>query len=169
MKKKETKVCEWRYIFPCTNFTAKEVKAALKDKLKFDEGVNFDNLEEGFIENQDYITVVPIQIALDMETRSRVIETMPTCKFIVTGVSEENLDRLLSLGFTVVNMSEYVSEDSTVKSTNPKDILKDHSWAEIKDALDLYGNLKPLLELLGPSKQKILEGTKNGTLKITVE
>lgn len=169
MKKENTCTkIEWRYLFPC-NYSVESIQKALMDKTSFDGETKFDISEE-FVDNCDYITLVPIEVALDTETRERVRELSPKTRFIITGVHESDVSRLVKLGYEVVDMDPYAEpEPETKPVVNPKDVLKDHSWAEIKDALEVYGNLKPLLEILDEDGQNILNGLKKGTIKVTVE
>ena len=53
-----------------------------------------DNIDLSWIEKQDYITAVPIQIALTTEMRDEVMDKNPECRFIVTGVQNSGAEFL---------------------------------------------------------------------------
>lgn len=73
-------------------------RAAIKvlgEKVLNDETA-FMSVDPVWVRKQDYITVLPVQVALTVEMRAVVQANSPDTKFIVTGVTSENVDSLIN-------------------------------------------------------------------------
>lgn len=87
-----------------------------------------DGTDLEFVGSQDYITAVPIEIALDMETRAKLIYLNPNVRIIVTGVPANRVAHLREYGYVVFTLDAKLDEDgvsdsvkvSTNDSTDPE-------------------------------------------------
>lgn len=73
-------------------------RAAIKvlgEKVLNDETA-FMSVDPVWVRKQDYITALPVQVALTVEMRAVVQANSPDTKFIVTGVTSENVDSLIN-------------------------------------------------------------------------
>lgn len=97
-------------------------KAAVRklgEKVLNDETA-FASVDPVWVRKQDYITALPVQVALTVEMRAVVQANSPDTKFIVTGVTSENVDSLINeFGYKVY--PTYTIED-TVNPENDKDL-----------------------------------------------
>lgn len=71
-----------------------------------------------FLKQQDFITAVPIEIALTIPMRSQIMYCNPECNFIITGVPTSRVAKLLRYGYTVLPTCEVKAEEPTVKKDN---------------------------------------------------
>lgn len=60
----------------------------------------FSEVDLDFIRKQDFITAVPIEIALTLKDRVEMLYSHPNLKFVVTGVPVQRVPRLYELGYT---------------------------------------------------------------------
>lgn len=61
-----------------------------------------DDADLDFIDSQEYITAVPVELALTTHDRNILMENHPECRLIVTGVTKESAERLANdYGYTV--------------------------------------------------------------------
>lgn len=75
----------------------------LSEKLTGDPWILRDT-DIDFVKKQDYITAVPIEIALDMETRAKLSYLIPGIRVIVTGVPACRVKSLQEYGYTAFNL-----------------------------------------------------------------
>lgn len=72
----------------------------------------FASVDPTWTEKQDYITALPIAVALTVEMRAVVQANSPDTKFIVTGVTTKNVSKLIDdFGYKVFP-SANISEES---------------------------------------------------------
>ena len=109
-------------------------KAAVRklgEKVLNDETA-FASVDPVWVRKQDYITVLPVQVALTVEMRAVVQANSPDTKFIVTGVTSENVDSLINeFGYKVYPA---YTVQASVPAPEEKDSNENPSM--VKDALD---------------------------------
>lgn len=83
----------------------------LGEKVTGDEH-SFVSLDPRWVAQQDYITAVPVEVALTVEMREVVQTHDPETRFIITGVTNANVDNLINMfGYKVFPPCE-VKEES---------------------------------------------------------
>jgi len=89
----------------------------------------FSEVDLDFIRKQDFITAVPIEIALTLKDRVEALYSHPNLRFIVTGVPARRVPNLYDLGYTAFapltegDLIRIVSENSNEEK--PKDCEKE--------------------------------------------
>lgn len=97
---------DWNIIVKCEKGRGEEVRAILAQSLTGDEhaldGANID-----FINSQEYVTGVPVEIAMTTDQRNALMEANPNCRWIVTGVAARSVERLVNdYGYEVLTLPE---------------------------------------------------------------
>ena len=82
----------------------------LSEKLTGDPWILRDT-DIDFVKKQDYITAVPIEIALDMETRAKLSYLIPGIRVIVTGVPACRVKSLQEYGYTAFNLDAKLEDE----------------------------------------------------------
>lgn len=86
----------------------------LGEKVTDDER-SFVSLDPRWVAQQDYITAVPVEVALTVEMREVVQTHDPETRFIITGVTTENVDNLINMfGYKVFPSCEIEEQDEPV-------------------------------------------------------
>lgn len=80
----------------------------------------FDGVDVDFVQQQNFITAVPVEIALTTELRAKTLYFNPECRFIVTGVPVNRLSNLLEFGYAIFDTLT-VKEEIPEGDENPKD------------------------------------------------
>lgn len=80
---------------------------------------DFVSVDLDWIAKCEYITAVPVEIALSMEERAVLMKHVPTCEFIVTGIPANKVKRMVDrYGYTVctpiVNVPEARLDDEKI-------------------------------------------------------
>lgn len=92
---------EFRYIFK-VDHTNPEGTLKLVGEMVAGEPTAFQGVDVNFVNQQDFITAVPIEIALTMDMRAKVIYTNPECRFVITGIPVFRVQNLIEFGYQVV-------------------------------------------------------------------
>lgn len=96
----------------------------LSEKLTGDPWLLRDT-DIDFVKKQDYITAVPIEIALDMETRAKLSYLIPGIRVIVTGVPACRVKSLQEYGYTAFNLDAKLEDkDEEVEDPIQKPVKK---------------------------------------------
>lgn len=86
----------------------------------------FKGVELDFVRNQEFITAVPVEIALTVGARAELLFKYPDLKFIVTGVPAQRIAHLVDYGYEVyaiLNDKEYTAfYDHWYESTRPESV-----------------------------------------------
>lgn len=110
MKKEKTSVQDWRLLVESKG-RGLEARGVLAELLTGDRSA-LDGADENILSQQDFITAVPIEIALSVPERARIRKAMPDCKWIVTGVPEKDVERLHDcLGYQVTYLPDLPAEE----------------------------------------------------------
>lgn len=103
-----------------------------------------DGVDLNFLKDFDYITAVPIQIALSYVERANLIKGNPNINFIITGIDKEWVPTLQKMGYVAweVEKTEEVLTGEEVLELTPDNgkvsiYGKVYDVADIIEALDL--------------------------------
>lgn len=108
-------------------------------QLILNNGNAFSGVDATWIAKQDYITALPVAIALTVEMRAVVQANSPDTKFIVTGVTSANVaDLVTDFGYTVYST---VPEEKLVAKEE-----KEVQSAGTNSALEYWYNGKKISE-----------------------
>lgn len=112
---------EFRYIFK-VDHTDPEGTLRHVGEVVAGEPLAFQGVDANFVNQQDFITAVPIEIALTMDMRAKVIYVNPECRFVITGVPVFRIQNLIEFGYQVVPGNIQPGEDEEKKEgdENPK-------------------------------------------------
>ena len=86
----------------------------------------FDKLDVEFIQDQDYITAVPVEIALSVQERQAILEKYPETRYIITGVRAEDVQRMQNYGYEV-HATRYdlkTEEEIEAQKQEPEEVVK---------------------------------------------
>lgn len=61
----------------------------------------FDDVDVDFVQKQDFIVAVPVELSLTTELRAHLLYSNPDCRFVITGVPTHRLSNLLEFGFKI--------------------------------------------------------------------
>ena len=76
-----------------------------------------DSTDLEFVNNQDYITAVPVEISLTVDERKAVRKANPETRWIVTGVGESDVTNLVvNYGYKVLEPEVKVPVKSDIES-----------------------------------------------------
>lgn len=81
----------------------------------------FDDVDVDFVQKQDFIVAVPVELSLTTELRAHLLYSNPDCRFVITGVPTHRLSNLLEFGFKIydtVKIELNVEEDENPKTEN---------------------------------------------------
>ena len=139
---------EFRYLFR-VNAENPEIAVKALGFAVTGDPKSFRGIETSFVKNQDFITAVPIDIALSVPERAHIIYRYPDCQFIVTGVPAQRVANLADFGYKAYALSnekelesffkhfhqceEGVAEDETV--TAEEEVVEEN-MPEKKEASD---------------------------------
>lgn len=70
-------------------------------ELVIGEAEAFADIDIEFVKSQEFITAVPIEIALTIPMRAQILYNNPECRFIVTGVPSFRIKNLTEFGYQV--------------------------------------------------------------------
>jgi len=99
-----------------------------------------DGTDLEFVGSQDYITAVPIEIALDMETRAKLIYLNPNVRIIVTGVPANRVAHLREYGYVVFTLDAKLDEDGVSDSV---EVSTNDSTDPERPGLEVHTSSKP--------------------------
>ena len=126
---------EFKYIFKVDHTNPQKTLQMLGEKV-VGAADAFSDIDLRFVQSQDFITAVPIEIALTTEMRSNLIYQNPVCRFVITGVPVHRIKNLVEYGYAVF----------TNKVETPEEPCEDKD--ECSDAPDLVENDAPVDERL---------------------
>ena len=115
---------EFRYIFK-VDHTDPEGTLKHVGEMVAGEPAAFQSVDINFVNEQDFITAVPIEIALTMDMRARVLYQNPSCKFVITGVPVFKVASLVEYGYQVVAGNIQQPEDGTLKCADKKEEVQE--------------------------------------------
>lgn len=132
----------------------KDVKKAVETLgyLLFDDPNTFDGVDLTFLGQFDYITAVPIQIALSYIERLNIMIGNPNVNFILTGINKEWVPALQKWGYEAWEWEiEETEEDRIIQLTpdNGKVSIygKEYDVADVIEALDLRERVDSQLKM----------------------
>lgn len=70
-------------------------------ELVIGEAEAFADIDIEFVKSQEFITAVPIEVALTIPMRAQILYNNPECRFIVTGVPSFRIKNLTEFGYQV--------------------------------------------------------------------
>lgn len=80
-------------------------------ELVIGEAEAFADIDIDFVKSQDFITAVPIEVALTIPMRAQILYNNPECRFIVTGVPAFRISNLTEFGYKVYTTKVDLNEE----------------------------------------------------------
>lgn len=125
----------WRQIVESKGHGA-EARAILSKALTGDESV-LDNADLEYINKQDFITAVPIEIALSTTERNIIKKESPECQWIVTGIPANAVKHMQDdYGYTITMLPKIekkaVKKEEKVESSESYEFTYSINGKEFK-------------------------------------
>lgn len=122
----------WRKIVEVLPGKVDSALETLAVSMGFEENI-FSGVDINVLKDAEYITAVPIEIALTSEEREVIINKHPEVKYVVTKVRPERVNEMVAcLDYDLISIEDYISKvEDEDDVTDSADIIDADSYYQV--------------------------------------
>lgn len=125
---------DFRYVITAgPDVNPANVRAKLVELLGVDKN-SFDDITDNFLASVYAVSPIPVEVAMTMPEREKLMSVHPECRFIITGIPETSINMLKEHGYEVFEMPKVEKKPVEQKSTSAvAKVIYNGKEYEVKD------------------------------------
>lgn len=121
----------WHIIVEVESGEIDAALSALAENMGFEENV-FENMNTESLEDAEYVTAVPVELALTSDMREKLLENNKDLNYIVTRVQKDRVKHMVEdLDYKLIPVEDYLEEEEYDEDDEPVEIVDKDTFYQV--------------------------------------